>query len=107
MRNPDNFNAKRDTYKATYQFSIPPISYLTKVSIPVLVMYGTKDYDSTFNDFLHVEIIKSRKNNFTFKAYIGLEHNFFPLDKNGLPNYDIYNWDKVGIDMYQWLLRNR
>lgn len=83
---PENLNSKEDTYKATYQFSLPPIAYLKKVSIPVLVMYGTKDYNSLFNDFFHVEMIKSRKINFTFKAYIGLEHNFFPLDKNGLPN---------------------
>lgn len=101
---PNDMNDKGDTHKATYDFSFPSIEYLKRLSIPVLVAYGTKDYCSPYNDLLRVEMMRSKKNNFTFKAYIGLEHNFFPLDKNGMPDYDIYNWDKIGEDIYQWLI---
>jgi dienelactone hydrolase len=68
-----------DTYKTTYEFSEPMITYLEKLKIPILVTYGTKDWSSPYNDFLRVDVIRKNKNNFTFKAYIGTEHNFFPL----------------------------
>lgn len=91
-----------DTFKATYDFSTPPIQYLEQLTIPILVCYGTKDYSSPFNDYLRTEMIRQIKKNFTFKAYIGLEHNFFPLTATGQPNYDLFNWDKVAIEWWQW-----
>jgi Dienelactone hydrolase family len=97
-----------DSYKATYGFSVPPpIDYLRKLKIPVLVTYGTKDYGLiAFADYFRVETIRQRKNNFTFKAYIGTEHNFFPLKPTGEINYDIFNWDKVALDWQKWLRQN-
>jgi len=103
--NPTDMTASQgDTYKATYQFSIPPpMSYLEKLKIPVLITYGTKDYSCPFNDYFRVKIIEQKKTNFTFKGYIGVEHNFFPLKANGETNYDIFNWDKVADDWRSWL----
>ena len=92
-----------DTYKTTYDFSIPPMQYLEQLKIPVLICYGTKDVDLPYNDYFRVEMIRQKKKNFTFKAYIGLEHNFFPLKPNGDINYDIFNWDKVADDWRTWL----
>jgi len=92
-----------DTHKATYDFSIPPIHYLEKLRIPVLVCYGTKDWSAPYNDYLRVEMMRQNKKNFTFNAYIGLEHNFFPLTTSGQPNYDIFNWDNVANDWWDWL----
>lgn len=92
-----------DTYRATYGFSIPPIQYLQKLKIPVLVCYGTKDVDLPYNDYLRVEMIRLEKRNFTFKAYIGAEHNFFFLKPNGEINYDIFNWNKVADYWRTWL----
>lgn len=92
-----------DTHKATFDFSIPPIQYLRKLKIPVLVCYGTKDASSPYNDYLRVETMRERKDNFTFKAYVGTEHNYFPLKPNGEINYDIFNWDKVAGDWLLWL----
>ena len=92
-----------DTHKATVEFSKPPIKYLEKIKIPVLISYGTKDWCAPFNDYLRVEMIRKHKTNFTFKAYIGTEHNFFPLKPNGEINYDIFNWDKVADDWLSWL----
>jgi len=104
VENPDETGGSGDSNKATYQFSIPPWNYLRKLSIPVLMGYGTNDYCSPFNDYVRVETIREKKENFTFYPYIGLDHNFFPTDKDGNINYQIYSWDKVGIDMYRWLL---
>lgn len=91
-----------DTFKATYDFSNPPIHYLEKLTIPVLICYGTKDWSAPYNDYFRVEMIRQKKKNFTYKAYIGLEHNFFPLTATGQPNYDIFNWDKVAFEWWKW-----
>ena len=92
-----------DTNKATYEFSTPPIEYLEKLKIPVLVCYGTKDWCAPFVDFMRVDFIRKGKNNFRFNPYIGAEHNFFPLTKENKPNYDLFNWDKVANDWLKWL----
>ena len=106
--NPNNDNSKGDTYKGQYQFSFPPpINKLLKLKIPVLVTYGTKDFGAVAqNDYLRVSSIANKKSNFTFKEYVGVDHNFFPLFENGRPNYDIFNWDKVGEDWRIWLMQN-
>jgi len=94
-----------DTYKACYDFSIPPINYLKNIKIPTLISYGTEDVSASFNDYLRVETIRNNKPNFTFKSYLGLEHNYFPMKESGEINYEIFNWDKVGIDWLNWLNR--
>jgi dienelactone hydrolase len=94
-----------DTYKATYSFSVPPIQYLEKLKIPVLVCYGTKDISMPFNDYLRAEMIRQNKTNFTFKAYIGLEHNFFPMTETGQIDYDKFNWDKVANEWWKWTMK--
>jgi hypothetical protein len=103
VKTPTKMDTQGDTFKATYGFSLPPFDNLIKLKIPVYIVYGTKDFSSTYNDYLRVETIRQKLSNFTFKAYIGLEHNFFPVDKNGSINYEIDGWDKVGLDIYRWL----
>ncbi|RYE23043.1 MAG: hypothetical protein EOP42_23710 [Sphingobacteriaceae bacterium] len=104
VANPESRVTKTgDSNKTNYSFSIPPINYLKKIKIPVLVSYGTKDYGAPFNNFLRLETIRLKKNNFTYNAYWGLEHNFFGFNKDGSVNYNVYNWDKVGLDWLQWL----
>jgi len=95
-----------DTFKATFEFSIPPLEYLENLNIPVLISYGTKDWSAPFNDFLRVDMIRRGKKNFTFKAYIGAEHNYFPLTSANEPDYDIFNWDRVVRDWEKWLGEN-
>lgn len=92
-----------DTPKATYEFSNPPILYLEGLKIPVLVSYGTKDWSTPFNDYLRVKMIKEKKLNFHFKAYVGTEHNYFSIGPDGHVNYDAFNWDKVAYDWVSWL----
>lgn len=96
-------SSEGDTYKATYEFSEPMKPLLMKLKIPIFVTYGTKDWSSPYNDLLRIETIRQNKNNFSFKAYIGTDHNFFPLNENGTPNYDKFNWDNVAKDWLNWL----
>ena len=105
IENKNDDNSTGDTFKGQYQFSNPPtIEILLKLRIPVLVTYGTKDFGAVSqNDYLRVAAIAKQKLNFTFKDYIGLDHNFFPLLQNDNPNYDIFNWDKVAEDWRKWL----
>jgi dienelactone hydrolase len=105
--NKNDDNSTGDTYKGQFQFSTPPpINILLKLNIPILVTYGTKDFGAVLqNDYLRVATTAKQKTNFTFKDYVGLDHNFFPLFENGRPNYDIFNWDKVAEDWRLWLLQ--
>jgi dienelactone hydrolase len=104
VKNKTNMDdSQGDTHRATFEFSHPPIKYLEKLKIPILVSYGTKDWSAPFNDLMRVEFIRQEKNNFTFQPYVGTEHNFFPLTNDNKPNYDIYNWDNIANDWLKWL----
>ena len=94
-----------DPDKTTLEFSIPaPIEYLKKLTIPVLVTFGSKDYGLlSAEDYLRIELIRLGKNNFTFKEYQDMEHNFFAVKPSGEIDYDKYNWDKVADDWLNWL----
>lgn len=92
-----------DTNKATYDFSIPTAPLLLKLTIPVMIVYGLKDWSAPHNDLLQIEAIRNKKTNFTFKAYPGLEHNFYPVDEKMNPDYNVYNWDNVGTEWANWL----
>lgn len=94
---------KGDTGKATFDFSIPPIQYLEKLKIPVLVCYGTKDLSAPFIDYMRIDFIRKERQNFYFKAYIGTEHNYFPVTQEGQIDYSIYNWDDVANYWTVWL----
>ena len=104
VANKNNMNSLHgDTYKATFEFSEPMITLLEKLKIPVLVTYGTKDWSSPYNDLLQVNTIRQNKTNFTFKAYIGTDHNYFPMTNDNQPDYNIFNWDKVADEWLKWL----
>ena len=98
-------NSKGDSYKATYDFSIPPIQYLEQLKIPVLICYGTKDISAPFNDYCRVDFLRKKKIRFTFKAYVGLDHNYFPVNIKGEPEYDKFGWDKIANDWRKWTIR--
>lgn len=95
-----------DSFRATYEFSQPPIQYMEDLKIPVLVTFGTRDYSATANDYFHVDCISRGKTNVTFKPYLGTEHNFFPITLDGKVDYDTYNWNKVAADWLSWLQQN-
>lgn len=100
-------NSQGDTNKGTYDFSTPPpIEYLEKLQIPVLVCYGTKDWGAPYVDYLRVDVIRKDLKNFNFIPYIGTDHNFFPLTSDNKPDYSVFNWDKVASDWLLWLKDN-
>ncbi|WP_347175526.1 alpha/beta hydrolase family protein [Polaribacter uvawellassae] len=105
--NKNKFDISREhgfnTYKGTYSFSQNLSEDFKKLNIPTLVSYGTKDTASPFNDLLRIQMIESNKTKIDFKAYIGLEHNYFPLNSDGSLNYNEFNWDKVAMDWKKWL----
>ena len=92
-----------DTPKATYEFAQPHMPWLQGLRVPVLVTYGSKDPAAPFLDYLRVELMRQRKQNFTYVRYQGLEHNFFPLNENGQPDHSRFNWDEVAADWQRWL----
>lgn len=95
-----------DTFKATYDFSEPLIPYLVKLKIPVLIVYGTKDWSAPYIDLMRVDFIRQGKDNFTYYPIVGAEHNFFPKDASGKINNEIFNWDKVAKFWNNWIIDN-
>lgn len=96
-------NGLSDSYKTTYSFSVPVADDILKLKIPVLFCYGNKDWSAPYNDLFQAEAIRLGKNNITFLAYRGLEHNYFPVDDKLQPNHNIYKWTTVGKDWLTWL----
>lgn len=104
VENPNEINTTNgDSNKTTYSFSLPQKDNLMGLKIPVLVTYGTKDWSASFNDLFQIESIRERKQNLAFKSYLNLEHNYFPINKNGTVNQEVYNWDKIASDWLDWL----
>ncbi len=95
-----------DTYKCTFDFSNPLANEIFNLKIPVLFSYGTKDWSTPYNDLFYVESIRKQSTNITFLPYIGLEHNYFPVNEKLEPNQEIYNWENVGKDWEKWLKQN-
>ena len=92
-----------DEAKSVYSFSNSSLSRFPNLRIPVFVCYGTSDTATPFNDLLRLEMIRLRKINFTFKAYIGLDHNYFGQTEAGETDYGNFNWDKVADDWLNWI----
>ncbi|UYZ59489.1 alpha/beta hydrolase family protein [Hymenobacter latericus] len=92
-----------DSPKTTYSFSVPPMQYLRKTRVPVLVVYGTRDAGAPFCDYLRLEMIREQNTRVSFKEYPGLEHNFFGF-KDGKVDYENqYHWDDVAQDFLSWV----
>jgi len=107
VENSNDINSQTgDSYKTTYSFSLPQKENLMDLEIPVLISYGTKDWSAPFNDLFQMEAIREKKKNILFNSYLNLEHNYFPITKNGTANQEIYNWDKVAEDWINWLQKS-
>jgi dienelactone hydrolase len=83
-----------------------PIEDFRHCRIPVFVGYGTLDPAAASNDYLHLEMIRAGKTNFSFHAYPGVEHNFFGVT-NGQPDYDKGQWDRVAREFLAWMRATR
>lgn len=99
---PPGYNLEQQ-YRYQYGFSLPAIDYFKRIKVPVLVSYGTKDNCAPYNDYMRIALTREQKKNFTFSAYIGLEHNYFKLDEQGKPIPDNAGWNQAAKDWKAWL----
>lgn len=93
----------KDSEKATASFSYPYMQDLPNINLPVFIGYGTRDGAVLFMDQIRVEAIRQHKDNFHFKSYLGLEHNFFKVQEDGTIDYEDYRYDQVASDFFDWL----
>ena len=89
--------------KGTYSFSKSLNEDFKRLTIPVLISYGTKDAACPFNDLLRVEMIQENKTNIDFESYLNREHNYFEITENGQINYEKFGWDLVGKAWLKWI----
>jgi len=87
---------------ASFSQQQTPIEDFRHCRIPVFVGYGTLDPAAVSNEYLHLEMIRAGKTNFTFRAYSAVEHNFFGFT-NGQVDYDKGKWDEVAHDFLAWM----
>jgi hypothetical protein len=92
-----------DPNKTWTSFSKSILDDLLKLKQPLYVCYGTEDITASFCDLLPIYFIRENKRNLTFKPYLGLEHNFFELDKDGNANYQKNHWQDVMDDFINWI----
>lgn len=83
-------------------FSKPTINKLVQLKIPVYIAYGSEDIVADFCDLLPIYFIEKNKNNYTIKRYPNLEHNFFPVNDNGMPNRSDGKWKLVMNEFIKW-----
>jgi len=93
-----------NTNYGTYSFSQNENDVLKRLKIPVLISYGTLDEGAPFCDMFHIETIKERHTNFTFNAYIGLNH-YYQLPKSVNNSKEDY-LSKVVKDWFLWVKDN-
>lgn len=83
-------------------FSKPTIKDLLQLKIPIYIAYGSEDIVADFCDLLPIYFIELEKSNYSIKRYPKLEHNFFPVDENGKPNYSDGKWKIVMNEFIKW-----
>ena len=76
-------------------YSKNTIDKLLNIKIPTYIVYGSNDITSDFCDLLPFYFIDRKLNNFVVKRIPNVEHNYFPLDKEGNPDYDKGKWIEV------------
>lgn len=84
-------------------------SFLDKIlslKIPVFVTYGSKDWNSIFNDYLRTETIRRGLDNFSYKIFYGTDHNFFPVDNCYENKKEDTLWQGVGDEWLSWINNN-
>ena len=89
--------------KTLKSFSKPSFDDLLKLNIPIYIAYGTEDRIADLCDLMPLFFIEKNKNNLTLKRYVGLEHNFFEVNKKGRVNYEKAHWEAVMQSFVDWI----
>ena len=101
LAHPTRTDCAGDSDANTYSFGQSELSALVAARVPMFVGYGTRDHSVVANDYLRLETLRLRKTNFTFRAYVGREHNFFGF-KDGKVSYDDDGWARVSREFLRW-----
>jgi hypothetical protein len=88
--------------KSWVSFSKSQLNKLKSLKTPVYIAYGSNDINSDFCDLLPLYFIEQRKRNYKVLRYPNLEHNFFPIDENGQPDYQNGQWRYVMNEFIKW-----
>lgn len=91
--------------KSWVSFSKSQLNKLIELKIPVYIAYGSNDINGDFCDLLPLYFIEQRKTNYKVIRYPYLEHNFFPIDKNGQPDYQNGKWHIVMNEFIKWTMK--
>lgn len=83
-------------------FSKPSINRLVKINIPIYLAFGTADITSDLCDLVPLYFTQENKNNLTLKRYFNLEHNFFEIDENNIPDWNKPHWVEVMNEFIKW-----
>jgi hypothetical protein len=83
-------------------FSKSQLNELVNLKIPVYVAYGSNDINTDFCDLLPLYFIEKGKSNYKVIRYPNLEHNFFPVNKDGIPDYQNGKWYWVMNEFVFW-----
>ena len=105
LNNPE-FMFENQELIAWKSFSKPTINKLIAIKIPIYLAYGTEDIRTDLCDLIPLKFIEKGKNNLTLVRKIGMEHNFFEVDKNGKIDYDKAHWKETMNGFVKWTLEN-
>ena len=89
--------------KTLKSFSKPYYTDLLRLNIPIYITYGTEDRVADLCDLMPLFFIEQGKTNLTLKRHLGLEHNFFEVDKEGKTNYEMEHWEEVMQAFINWI----
>lgn len=103
--NPDSV-AKYPKLKSWSTFGGLYLNDWLKLKIPIYLAYGTSDITSQLCDVVPLYFIRNHKTNLTIKRYIGLNHNYFEVDKNGEPIFSKSHWSTAMENFVLWSLKH-
>lgn len=83
-------------------FSKSQLNQLISLKTPVYIAYGSNDINGDFCDLLPLYFIEHQKTNYKVIRYPNLEHNFFPINENGQPDYQNGKWKTVMNEFIKW-----
>lgn len=98
----DKFHDDEAYKRWTSYTAVDALTYLTKLSIPILAIASGNDDNSPILglDYIQIEFLRLRKNNLTYKVYPTCDHQFNEI----VPNGEIQNKRKdVYAYIFDWL----
>lgn len=99
--NPDSL-AKYPMYKSWKSFSVGSVDEVKELKIPVYIAFGSEDDVAEYCDLLPLDFAETGKKDYILVRYPNLDHNFFPMGRNGRPDYNEGKWVFVMNAFIKW-----